>query len=76
MKEPAPSANPVKVCEVSEIVNYTNYKHCCRFLISEPKRYLLTHLLISAVLILYYVVTANKTPIPLLVITIVLHISI
>ena len=76
MDEPAPSANPTKVCEVSEIVNYTNYKDYCRFLISEPKRYLLTHVLITAVLILYYVFTANKSPLSLLVITIILHIAI
>jgi hypothetical protein len=76
MDEPAPSANPMRICEVSEIVNYTNYKHCCGFLISDPKRYLLTHILITAVLILYYVVTAEKTPLSLLVITVVLHFAI
>jgi hypothetical protein len=73
MSDRVPVANPTKACEVADIVNYSSYRNCCGFLISEPKRYVLTHVLIWGVMVLYYVVTASRTPVGLLVVTVVLN---
>ena len=57
---------------VSDVVSYDTYKEWgC--LISEPRKYIGTHILFWVGLILYYVVTAWKAPIALVVITVVLN---
>jgi hypothetical protein len=62
--------------EVSDITNYEAYKQCRGFLVSEPKKYIGTHVLFWAGAILYYTVTAFKTPPGLLVISIILNLTI
>ena len=60
--------------EVSDVPNYENYKECFGFLVSEPKKYAGTHVLIWFAMILFYIVTAFKAPIVLVVITVLLNI--
>lgn len=43
--------------EVSQVVNHRTYPYC-GFLLSEPRQYLLTHVLLLAGMVTYYVVTA------------------
>lgn len=60
--------------EVSDVTNYEAYKTCCGFLVSEPKKYIGTHLLFWGGAILYYIVTAFKAPLPLILISVLLNI--
>ena len=60
--------------EVSEVANYDSYKDCFGFLVSEPKKYLGTHVLFWVGAILYYAVTAFKAPVPLVIISVLLNI--
>ena len=59
--------------EVSEVPNYENYKQYCGFLVSEPRKYIGTHVMIWAALLLYYIVTAFKAPIGFVVVTVILN---
>jgi hypothetical protein len=63
----------MKLYDVSDIHNHNIYKNCCGLLVSQPKRYFLTHLLIMMGLIVYYVVTADRSPVALVVLTVVLN---
>ena len=61
---------------MSEVTNYKTFHPNCRFLVSEPKRYLLTHLIIWVAMVLYYSVTAQSSPLPMLVVTAALNLMI
>ena len=73
---PTASAEHIKTYQVAEVPNYNNYKSCCYFLLSEPYKYLATHLLIWVIMALYYVVCARKAPLTLLIITVVINVGI
>jgi hypothetical protein len=60
--------------EVSDVANYESYKDCFGFLVSEPRKYIGTHILFWAGVIVYYAVTAFKAPVALIVITVLLNI--
>lgn len=62
-----------KLFEISETVNHESYK-ILGCLISEPKKYLGTHLLLFFGLLLYYIFTASRSPPVLIAITVILHI--
>jgi hypothetical protein len=47
--------------EVSDVPNYSTYKNCFGFLVSEPRKYVGTHVLIWLATLLFYIVTAFKT---------------
>ena len=47
--------------EVSDVSNYSTYKDCFGFLVSEPRKYVGTHILIWMATLLFYIVTAFKT---------------
>lgn len=66
----------MRIYKVSEITNYKTFHPNCRFLISEPKRYLLTHLIIWIGMALYYSVTARFSSLPMLVVTAVINLMI
>lgn len=70
-----PPTEQVQTYQVSKVPNYTTYKTCCHFLLSEPCKYLGTHLLVWFIMILYYVVCAWKTQIVLLVFTIIFNVG-
>lgn len=59
--------------QVSEVPNYANYHACCGFMLSEPMKYLGTHLLVWLIMALYYVVCAWRTPLGLLIATVVVN---
>lgn len=62
--------------EVSEVPNYENYKNCFGFLVSEPRKYAGTHVLIWVGMLLFYIVTAFKAPVGLVVLTVLLNIAV
>jgi hypothetical protein len=74
MSQKEATVNHIHMYEVSEVPNYETYKQYWGFLVSEPRKYLGTHVLIWAAALLFYVVTAFKAPVGLLVLTIILNI--
>jgi hypothetical protein len=60
--------------EVSDIANYETYRNCYGFLVSEPRKFAGTHVLLWVGMLLYYIVTAYKAPAGLIVITVLLNI--
>ena len=64
-----------KLADVADMGNYKYYKfHGC--LLSEPKKYFGTHLMLMAGMLIYYICTAKyQHPLPI-VLTVLLHISV
>jgi len=59
--------------EVSDVPNYEHYKNY-GFMVSEPRKYAGAHILLWAAALLFYIVTAFKSPIGLVIITVLLSI--
>jgi|JI9StandDraft_1071089.scaffolds.fasta_scaffold375652_2 hypothetical protein len=74
MSQKEATVNHIHMYEVSEVPNYENYKDCFGFLVSEPRKYAGTHVLIWVGMLLFYIVTAFRAPPGLLVLTIILNI--
>ena len=68
--------NLIHLTDVSDVPNYSNSKRYCGFLLSEPKKYIGTHLLIYAIMGLYYAVCGWRAPLALFIITIVVNVII
>lgn len=66
----------IHMYEVSDVANYDTYRHCFGFLVSEPKKYAGTHILLWLGALLYYIVTAFRAPVALVVISVLLNIAI
>lgn len=66
----------IHMYEVSDVANYDNYRNCFGFLVSEPKKYAGTHLLLWLGALLYYIVTAFRAPVALVVLSVLLNIAI
>lgn len=74
MSQKEGTVHHIHMYEVSDVANYETYKNCFGFLVSQPKKYIGTHVLFWTGLILYYVVTAFKAPPGLVVLTVILNI--
>ena len=62
--------------EVSDVANFQRYKNCWGFLVSQPRKYAGTHILLWTGMMLYYIVTAQFAPSALIAITVVLNIAV
>ncbi len=69
-----PIVTHAKTYQVAEVPNYNNYKACCHFLLSEPRKYLGTQVLIWLVMALYYAICGWRAPLALLVVTAALNV--
>lgn len=74
MSQKEATANHIHMYEVSDVPNHENYKQYWGFLVSEPRKYFGTHALIWAAMVLFYIVTAFKSPVALVVCTVLLNI--
>lgn len=74
MSQKEGTANHFHMYEVSDVPNYENYKQCFGFIISEPRKYVATHVLIWVAALLFYIVTAFKTSIVLISLVVLFNI--